>query len=274
MSYITKVLGYSPIGYWPMNEAAGGTAFDYSGNGFDGSYTGVTLGQAGIGDGETCPYFDGANDYNNVYSAGFIASFDGTKGTFSIWVKVSDVSVWTDSTTDSAFDFDADGVDNIIRIDKSAVNNRLDYFYKAGGILKSVLKTSISDTGWMHLGLTWDKTADEMKAYYNGSQEGSTQSGLGTWAGNPLSTRCIIGAQSTTPALPWNGNLAHPAIWDSALTPAQIADLAVEPSEFAQIASGTLAPVGVLVRQLFEFPTPYDQTYAIALENRIYSVPG
>ena len=50
---------------------------DISGNGFDGAYTGVTLGQDGIGDGNTCPLFDGANDFLDFYSAGFSSAFNG-----------------------------------------------------------------------------------------------------------------------------------------------------------------------------------------------------
>ena len=49
--YSEKVLALSPIAYWPLWEAAGAVAEDISGNGFDGAYTGVTLGQTGIGDG-------------------------------------------------------------------------------------------------------------------------------------------------------------------------------------------------------------------------------
>ena len=59
MSYIDKVLSYSPIAYWPVNEAGGNDMFDQSGNGYDGTYTGVTLGQTGIGDGETIGGFNG-----------------------------------------------------------------------------------------------------------------------------------------------------------------------------------------------------------------------
>ena len=77
--YIYKVLtadeasGYDPsslIGFWPQNELSGGVSIDHSGLGHDGAYTGVTLGQAGVpGMGMTSPLFDGANDFNNIYSA-------------------------------------------------------------------------------------------------------------------------------------------------------------------------------------------------------------
>ena len=78
--YIYKVLtadeasGYDPsslIGFWPQNELSGGVSIDHSGLGHDGAYTGVTLGQPGVpGMGMTSPFYDGANDFNNIYSAG------------------------------------------------------------------------------------------------------------------------------------------------------------------------------------------------------------
>ncbi|MFV1969356.1 MAG: hypothetical protein ACC628_28375, partial [Pirellulaceae bacterium] len=60
-----------------MWEASGSISDDLSPQGNDGAYTGVTLGQPGIGDGRTCPLFDGANDYNNIYSAALNTDFDG-----------------------------------------------------------------------------------------------------------------------------------------------------------------------------------------------------
>jgi hypothetical protein len=40
---------------------------------------------------------------------------------------------------------------------------------------------------WTHAAMTWDTAADEFKAYINGSQVGTTQTGLGTWAGTVTS---------------------------------------------------------------------------------------
>lgn len=78
-SYMKKVLrpgvGYDPaslIGFWLQNEAAGGVSFDHSGYGRDGAYTGVTLGQPGIGDGSTAAGYDGINDFNNIYGADLV----------------------------------------------------------------------------------------------------------------------------------------------------------------------------------------------------------
>ena len=225
MNYIGKVQSYSPIAYWPMNESSGNDALDYSGNGYTGSYTGVTLGQIGIGDGETCPFFDGTNDYCNVYSPSLSSAFDGTEGTLGIWVKAGNAGVWADGTARRMINIRVDG-SNYIDIGKTTTNNRIAWNYRAGGTLETRLKDSINATNWFHVAITWDKTEDEVRAYYNGVQEGATLSGLGIWAGDPTSDKMVIGAFSTTPDTIWDGFLAHPAIWNIALTAAQIAGLA------------------------------------------------
>jgi len=227
-AYYQKVLGIDRdnlIGYWPMWEASGGVAEDISPEGNDGAYTGVTLGQAGIGDGKTCPLFDGANDYNNIYSAALNTDFDGTEGTWALWTKVSGLGVWTDGKTNRGIHI---GVNpsNETKI-YNHTNNGLAWEYKAGGVTKTATKVGITDIGWMHWALTWSLTNDEVIPYFNGIQEGSIHTGIGTWVGDLASSTCIIGAESTVPASVWDGNIADVPLWNIALTAAQIAKLTV-----------------------------------------------
>lgn len=59
-AYDAAVLADTPSGYWPGKESSGTTAYDLSGNGNNGSYSGsYTLGATGIGDGETIVNFTG-----------------------------------------------------------------------------------------------------------------------------------------------------------------------------------------------------------------------
>ena len=47
--YSTTVLSLNPVGFWPLNETSGTTAFDVSGNNNNGAYqSAVTLGTAGV----------------------------------------------------------------------------------------------------------------------------------------------------------------------------------------------------------------------------------
>lgn len=229
MPYYKKVLGYGPIAYWPMWEPAGAVAGCLVDPAQNGAYTGVTLGQLGIGDGKTCPYFDGANDYNNIYSVPFAGAFNGAEGTAIIWAQVLNAAVWTDASFRNVINILAD-FNNYIDIIKFAVNNWLTYRYIAGGVAEQIDYVTPAPTTFFSAGITWSASAPptgEMRAYFNGIQVGATQVGLGVWAGAPAVGTTLIGAGNLVPGQVWNGYLAHGAVWDRPLTPVEMADLVV-----------------------------------------------
>jgi hypothetical protein len=212
------------IGYWPMWEPSGAVADNYEGTAArDGAYTGVTLAQTGIGDGRTCPLFDGTNDFCDIYSVSFRDALNGAAGTAAIWVKAV-AGLWTDGATDMALVMRVDA-NNRIELSNNA-NNTILWLYRAGGTSESISKAGLSTTSWVHIAITWDKTANAMKAYWNGIQEGATQTIAGIWAGTLDASRTVVGASSTGPTGPWDGNLAHCAVWTKALSDAQILALA------------------------------------------------
>jgi hypothetical protein len=228
-AYSTKVVSTDRpnlVGYWPQWEVKGSVSYDYSGNNFNGAYTGVTQ-DVHSGDLENALQsitFDGSTSRNNVYSAALAAFFSGAAGTLSAWIKVSAAGVWSDGTERRVATFYVDA-NNLITIKKDT-SNLVQCFYVAGGTSKTQNLSIGSPTSWQNVALTYDKPADAFKAYLNGTQVGSTGTGLGTWAGSLASTACLIGAATTTPTLCWSGTLAHVALWKSALNTTQIADLA------------------------------------------------
>lgn len=210
-----------------MGELSGTVSTDYSPQKNDGAYTGVSLGYRGIGDGRTCPLFDGANDLNNIYSAALNTDFNGLEGTIAVWAKVSAAGVWADATLRVIMRLRVDA-SNEVQIRKTATANQLSWLYVAGGTTDSVASTALgAATDWLHLALTWSDSEDSLKAYANGVQVGLTQTTLGDWTGVLSSTTCHIGAASTTPTNVWDGYLAHAALWTTPLTAAQVAALAV-----------------------------------------------
>lgn len=227
LEYYNKILEVAPndlVGYWPLWELTGSVADNLEGTATkDGSYTGVQLGQEGIGEGNYCPFFDGANDYVNVYSAQLNTDFDGDEGTALIWGKVNGSGVWTDGTERYKIVFRADA-DNYIAIAKPTTNNRLRFIRRAT-TSKLIDLDSYSNVDWYCAVLTWSQVADELKAYIDGAQIGSTQTGLIGFVGSLELDKCTIGAGVTTPSAVWHGNLAHVAIWRSPLTAAQIRSL-------------------------------------------------
>lgn len=237
-SYSEKVLSYDPIAYWMLDEKQGNVAWDVSRNEFHGAYTGVTLGQPGIGDGRTAPFFDGLNDFCDIYSVAFRDRFALTnhaapgavsEGTFVIWVKVFNVGVWTDGNPRYVLRLRADA-DNHTDVQKAGANNRIRMEYEANTILESQNNNGLVTVDWMQFLVTWSKSAGvdgEVKYYQDGVQSGATDTALGVWAGVLAIQTTVIGASTTAPVNPWHGWLAHCAIYGRALTPAEVADLAV-----------------------------------------------
>ncbi len=227
MSYTNKVVALAPIAYWPMAELSGTTALDASGNARNGAYTGVTLNQAGIGDGRSSASFDATTSYNNVFGASLAAAFNGAEGSLSIWCKVSGAGVWTDGVTRRVMYFLVNS-SNRVGIFKPTTSNEIDCLYVAGGVSLGAGKTSFSSVDWFHAGLTWSKAADQMIFYINGVAIVPVSSGLGVFVGSLSSTQTLLGALNTgATAQVWSGLLAHGALFDRPLSAATVASLAV-----------------------------------------------
>jgi hypothetical protein len=220
---IKRLFGSSLIAYWPLNETSGTVAYDVSGNARNGAYTGVDLANAAAPAkiGGMAPYFDGTNDYCNIYSASLASAFSGAAGSLFIWAKIFNAGIWTDASYDDFFRIAADA-NNEILLRKTNANNALYTRYNANGTTKSVTRTNTTTIDWFLFGFTWSKAADQMIAYYNGAQTGATQTGLDTWAGAPAAATCVIGAYVLTPANPWNGWLNQAIILNRIATPAEV----------------------------------------------------
>ena len=225
VQYHQRVLNTNPIAYWPLNEQNGTVAYGWAVRPTgtqNGTHAGVTLGQPGIGDGNTVPYYDGANDYTNILTATFSSAFNGATGAVAMWLKMANAGVWTDGVARYAMRLSIDANNYIILI-KSSANNILTLTYTAGGVIETATIGS-STTDWFHLAMTWSKPAEEVRYYYNGVWQ-ETDITLGVWAG--AFAVAVIGAANTTPAFPWQGYIAHTAIWTRALSDSEIAALVV-----------------------------------------------
>jgi hypothetical protein len=203
------------IGWWPLSEQSGTAVKNEicaEGNGVLGAGAAApTIAVAGIGDGRSCFSFDGG-DYVDIYSAWLAAHFSGAKGSLGIWARITDAAVWNDGVARYFASIRSDG-SNLIRITKPAVLNTVRCVYIAAGTILTVDDVSLGGaTDWFLIGITWDKSADEFKAYINGAQVGVTQTGLGTWTGALDTTTCNLGAQTTTPTSPHKGLLQHPMV--------------------------------------------------------------
>ena len=227
--YSSKVLATAPshlLAYWKLDELSGTTAYDSSGNGYDGSYEGPTLNATSLPDGSPAPSFDGIDDFVNVYSAGFASAFNGSVGTVLLWVKAAAVSLWTDGSRHTLIRFRADN-NNLVYIVKSAIN----YFQAeihSGGVTQYAGSDPPNTTDWLPCVFTWSEAADELQFYVAGVPVGSAVSGLGTWVGALNAASTVIGAVTTSGTDPWAGSIARVAYWDTVLSAAEIMDLATD----------------------------------------------
>lgn len=226
-AYVDKIVATEPIAYWPQNELSGFNALDASGNGRNGSYQGgVTLGADGVGDNYSSAQYNGSNGCCNVFSSSLAGAFTPAKFTIATWLRILTAGVWTDGTNDCAMHIGVDTTANFVRFLKTSTNNQFQWTLISGGTTKTITKSTFSPLTWFHVAITVDLAAGQMRAYLNGAQEGATQTSLGTWAGTIATARCQIGAQTTVPALPWNGRIAHSALWNRVLSPSEIASIA------------------------------------------------
>ncbi len=217
--YAWRVLHTRPesiIGYWPLDEVVGTVAHDLSGRRHNGAYTGVDLARTGIGDGRTCPYFDGSTDYVNIFSAALASAFNGAEGTVLIWGKVANAGVWGDGTFDELFAFQGDA-NNYYIMRKTSTANTLALLCKRGATALSATYVT-SRLNWMCITLIWS-AGKSLIWYLSGEQIGATLAS-GIWAG--ALTKALIGSQTSTPTEVWSGNLAHCALWNCALSAQEI----------------------------------------------------
>jgi hypothetical protein len=221
---VKEIAGSSLVALWPLWESAGDTAYDVSGHGYHGAYSGVTLGQL---PGAIRPYSSplfGDGDYLNLYSAGLAGAFTPSEGALLAWIKVSDPEVWTDGAAHVVANLYVNN-SNRVRISKSTTNNRLTLRYIAGGSFSDKNIDGLNSTDWLCAVLTWSKAADQAISYLGGVQQGAALTGLGVWVGTLGATTTCIGAASTSGDSPWSGLIGPLALCNRALTAAEIAVL-------------------------------------------------
>ncbi len=210
------------VGYWPMSEGSGGVGVDASPKGNDGAYTGVTLGQPGIGDGRLCPLFDGVNDFNNIYSVGLNGDFNGREGTLFLYGRPLNAGVWTDGQSRVLARCLVNGT-NYLDVRSDGGGNVVARYQSQGVGLRTDIQ-AMSSADWFNYIMTWSVVDDEVRYFLDGVAL-PIDNALGAWAGNLSATQTVIGAASTAPLERWSGYIAHCMILNIALPPAKIPNL-------------------------------------------------
>jgi hypothetical protein len=205
LQYVSAVLADGPVGYWSLEEKAGTTAIDNSASSLNGTYNGPTLGQSGAMP-LYAPLFDGANDYVQIADA---APLDVTDLTLEAWIS------WNGTSGERVI-----------------LNKESTYMFAVkNGAFQAAVEASgpgswfwvgtqpISMNTWTHVVATYDSSTGILSTYVNGVLDTAmfNQGGAVLANNNPLQ----IGKRSIGSF--FGGGIDEVAVYDSVLTPTQIA---------------------------------------------------
>jgi hypothetical protein len=212
--YKNKILSLGPIGYWPLNEASGSTAVNHGtlGVAANAAYTDVTLGQPGIGDGQTSAYFNGTTSVLSMSSVSLAAALH-EKGeiSFLIWAKIAEAE-WLDTNyTYLWWGADYSGY-------WLAASKRTE-IYTLRLLTSDVIKFK---TDWMLLGVTCSVSGNKYRAYIDGVE-------IGNIAGPAAAFDVLWDFFFSNPGggyTAFKGYAAHAMLFDRVLTPTEILSLA------------------------------------------------
>lgn len=221
---VRNLFGTSIVAYYPLWEPSGTVATDIV-NGYNGTYSNVTLAQTGIGDGRTAALFvPASNSYMKFQSTAFQTAFKGQEVTVLIFVKPSAVGVWTDGTLRYFVNISNSGYTQYLRLRRNTTNQTLEWFYLAAGVTKNPTYIHYPTvTDWFMMGITVSLSNDRIRTWLNGQQITEVNT-IPTWTeGNLSGSQTNLGNFSNAaPAAVWDGSLAHCVILNREATPAEI----------------------------------------------------
>ncbi|NNJ97675.1 MAG: DUF4347 domain-containing protein [Gammaproteobacteria bacterium] len=254
-AYSTYLTSLGPSGYWRLGETAGVTALDATGLN-NGSYNGVTLGQAGAitADGDTALLFDGIDDYMTLAHDPAYLLDDGT---VQFWFNTADVSQRADLFSKDALGSVNGGHLSIYLDGSGNIETRLQST-SADYLVQST--TALTNNQWHHVAFSFG--AGGMQLYVDGQLQDSDAytGGLSTTSGGSGNVEPIAigastqtsGSGSVTPLQDYySGYMDEVALFGTALSPEQIRNLyAGGLQNYAVIEDNTLnvsAAEGVLI---------------------------
>jgi hypothetical protein len=169
------VVDANTIGLWHLDETAGvpADASQYANNGVNNGMDYEGIGQFGTG-------LEATGVTDNIDVIAVSGEWNGAEGSVLVWFKAASISTLT-SGTSVLFDARADA-NNLVRIGIDSGN--LTFEYIAASTAETIQAVHPNpDTEYHAYKITWSAANDEVKAFVDGVQFGSTQTGLGVWAG-------------------------------------------------------------------------------------------
>lgn len=203
--YSSSVLATSPVRYWPLSDTSGSTLTE-SVAGDHGTYVGATLADTTSPPGTPAPYFDGINDYGEIFTAGLSTAIDMAEGCVMVWLKPG-VDAYDGNRTVLRFQGNGDA---IIMNTGSSSGGRLNFTRIANNVIRSINNGTVT-TNWINLMLSWSEANNEVFLYVDGTQVGQMDVFAASASGLEATNTRLA---STTPSSLHNqGHFAHLALW-------------------------------------------------------------
>jgi hypothetical protein len=224
-SYIDQLIefyGNSITALWRRDDM-GSVAFDAGPNRLNGVNVGATPQQSDIpwsGYPPVAMEYDGATRFTNIYSTELSALFNGSEGSLIVPVKISPAA-WTDGVGRYIVSLWVNS-SNRVELRKDSINNQVFSQYVAGGVGKTLSKTSFSPLNFFLMTTTWSAALDRNVLYINNALVNNAST-LGVWAGSLSSTGCCIGALNTTPSNVHSGLIGPACLLNRAAQPWEVA---------------------------------------------------
>ena len=223
-SYNASVLALNPVGFWPLNETSGTTAFDDSGHGNNGTYqSGVTLGVSGVPN----PPFVGFA--SNSLAAGFSGSLNNNSCVTLTNLPINSASVtiaeWIYPTDPSAIGTTFWNAGQNAGFSYGYYNNAALGYNWHGGDASQWTYTAFTPPvdQWSFVALVITPTN---AVFYMGNSNGlSSLTNNDDDTAVNFTTGTSIGGPDNGSTTGFNGSLSDVAVFNYSLAPAQITQL-------------------------------------------------
>lgn len=214
-SYNDKVSSYSPVAFWPLDDASGSTCRSLVGGVGTLGVTGATLAGDTFLNSQNAITFDGVNDELTLPT---VSGFAPDEGTVVCWAKTT---TWAGGTFRNVFEFDIGG-------GKKFAIFRTNIAGQIQGVRLSniISASSVSTTDWMALVLKWSKTANQVEFLMKIVGGSLTSIGTDTCATTTGAINTSFsGIGSALGGAYWTGSLGPFALFNTALSGADLTDL-------------------------------------------------
>lgn len=206
-SYQSTVLAQSPAQYLQLNDASGSTAADSSGNGQNGTYLGsVTYGVAGpLKTSSSAAISLPGTAASEGVSVPNPSAPAGTSYSIELWIDAAPSSTYMTLWGYS-------GTHRLLLSDTGLLLTQLDGNFSS--------KTALSRNVWHQVVFVYDASTQTASYYVDGALDSTASIPAGAAA---FTSAYYLGQYDTGKYYKWNGRLAQPAFYRTALTAAQIA---------------------------------------------------